>query len=85
MYNVSVYVTLKQSVLDPQGKAVKKSLHLLGFDDVEDVRIGKFLQVTVKATNAEAAERRVKAMCDKLLANPVIEEYRLVVAEEADV
>lgn len=81
MYKVSVHVTLKQSVLDPQGKAVKDSLHTLGFDSVQDVRIGKFMELTVNAANREQAEMQVQQMCEKLLANPVIEQYSFSMEE----
>lgn len=81
MYKVSIHVTLKQGVLDPQGKAVKNSLHTLGFDGVADVRIGKFIEVEVDALSREQAEQQVGLMCEKLLANPVIEQYRVSVEE----
>lgn len=81
MYKVSVHVTLKQSVLDPQGKAVKHSLHTLGFDGVEDVRIGKYLELTIDASSRAQAEQQVKSMCEKLLANPVIEQYSFSMEE----
>lgn len=77
-----VYVTLKRGVLDPQGKAVCTSLHQLGYREVTDVRIGKCLEVTLGGLPRREAEQRLKAMCDKLLANPVIEEYRFEVYED---
>ncbi|WP_070120963.1 phosphoribosylformylglycinamidine synthase subunit PurS [Bacillus marinisedimentorum] len=79
MYKVKVYVTLKQGVLDPQGKAVNNSLHKLGYDEVEDVRIGKYMELTVNDT--ANIEERIEEMCDKLLANPVIEDYRYEIEE----
>jgi phosphoribosylformylglycinamidine synthase PurS subunit len=81
MFKAIVYVTLKQSVLDPQGSAVKESLHSLGFDEVNDVRIGKYMEVELNATNREAAEERLKEMSEKLLANTVIEDYRFELVE----
>jgi phosphoribosylformylglycinamidine synthase PurS subunit len=73
---VRVYVTLKQGILDPQGKAVQQSLEALGFKDVQGVRVGKYLEIYLSADSPEAANREVKAMCERLLANTVIEEYR---------
>ena len=70
-----VHVTLKTGVLDPQGKAIRHSLEGLGFDGVEDVRQGKFIEIELSETDAEAAKKRVSAMCEQLLANTVIEDY----------
>lgn len=71
-----VYVTLKAGVLDPQGKAVEQALHALGFGEVGGVRIGKYLEIALNGGTREDAEKRVRQMCEKLLANMVIEEYR---------
>ena len=73
----TVHVFLKPGVLDVQGKAVESALHGLGWPDVKDVRVGRVLTFDVAATEAAAAEAEVKAMCDKLLANTVIESYRV--------
>ena len=78
---VRVFVTLKEGVLDPQGKAVENSLHSLGFTSVSEVRMGKYLELRVDADGAAEAERQARGMCEKLLANPVIEDYRFEVAE----
>lgn len=78
---VRVFVTLREGVLDPQGKAVENSLHSLGFTSVSEVRMGKYLELRVDADGAEDAERQTRSMCEKLLANPVIEDYRFEVAE----
>lgn len=78
---VRVFVTLKEGVLDPQGKAVENSLHSLGFTSVSEVRMGKYLELRVDADGAADAERQARGMCEKLLANPVIEDYRFEVAE----
>lgn len=75
-----VYVTLKTGVLDPQGKAVEQALHALGFKEVGDVRIGKYLEIALNGATREDAEKRVREMCEKLLANLVIEEYRFEIA-----
>lgn len=71
-----VYVTPKTGVLDPQGKAVQHSLHALGYPEVGDVRIGKYLELRVADVSRESAELRVREMCERLLANRVIEDYR---------
>jgi phosphoribosylformylglycinamidine synthase PurS subunit len=72
-----VYVTLKRGVLDPQGSAVGRALHTMGYDEVEDVRLGKYIEVTLKdGLNEAEAKRRLDEMCRKLLANTVIEDYR---------
>ncbi|MGI6555058.1 MAG: phosphoribosylformylglycinamidine synthase subunit PurS [Bacillota bacterium] len=75
MYKAEIYITLKEGVLDPQGSAVEKALHSMNFRGVQEVRIGKFMQVVLSADSLEAANQQVKEMCDNLLANPVIEEY----------
>lgn len=72
----TVYVTIKQSVLDPQGVAVQGALHTLGFQEVGKIRIGKYMELELDTTDRDAAEARVKEMCEKLLANTVIEDYR---------
>lgn len=71
-----VYVTLKPAVNDPQGLTVRGGLHSLGYDAVSDVRIGKYLEIRIAGDDADQAEAAVAGMCDQLLANPVIEEYR---------
>ncbi|MBF0458399.1 MAG: phosphoribosylformylglycinamidine synthase subunit PurS [Nitrospirae bacterium] len=71
-----IYVKLKPVVLDPQGKAVSGGLRNLGFDGVKDVRVGKYIVLTLdEGMTAAEAEEKVKAMCEKLLVNTVIEEY----------
>lgn len=81
MLKATVYVTIKQNVLDPQGKAVQGALHSMGFDEVDSVRIGKYLDLSLNTSDRAAAEERVKAMCEKLLANTVIEDYRYDIQE----
>ncbi|WP_379970892.1 phosphoribosylformylglycinamidine synthase subunit PurS [Ectobacillus sp. sgz5001026] len=80
MYKVKVYVTLRESVLDPQGTAVKNALHSLSFTSVQDVRIGKYMEVVIDDKNADV-DSMVKEMCEKLLANVVIEDYRYEIEE----
>lgn len=75
--NARVYVTLKRGVLDPQGKAVARSLASLGFDDVDDVRLGKFIELRLKGSDKAAARTRLEEMCRRLLANTVIEDFRV--------
>ncbi|HEX9578197.1 MAG TPA: phosphoribosylformylglycinamidine synthase subunit PurS [Myxococcales bacterium] len=72
-----VVVTLKRSVLDPQGLAVTRALASLGFGEVKDVRLGKIIELELDETDAARARERLQAMCEKLLANTVIEEYRI--------
>jgi phosphoribosylformylglycinamidine synthase subunit PurS len=72
-----VYVTLKSGVLDPQGQAVHKTLGRLGFAEVSGVRIGKYVEVEVAGTDRAAARARIEEMCRKLIANTVIEDFRI--------
>lgn len=72
-----IYITLKPGVLDPQGKAVAHSLHDLGFDEVEDVRQGKYLEVELSTTDTAKAGADLEEMCEKLLANTVIENFQI--------
>ncbi|KAB3534434.1 phosphoribosylformylglycinamidine synthase subunit PurS [Alkaliphilus pronyensis] len=70
-----VYVTLKKSIADPQGNAIGKALNKIGYDNVEDVRIGKLIETELGEVTKETAEKQLKEMCEKLLANTVIEQY----------
>ena len=72
-----VYVTLKPSILDPQGKTITSALHTLGYEAVRDVRQGKYFELDVDATDAAQARELAATVADKLLANPVIESYRV--------
>jgi phosphoribosylformylglycinamidine synthase PurS subunit len=78
MTQVKVYVTLKPSLLDAQGKVVQGALQQLGYENIEGVRIGKYIEMSLN--DGADAEAQVKEMCDKLLANPVIEDYQFEVA-----
>ncbi|EJW21631.1 Phosphoribosylformylglycinamidine synthase [alpha proteobacterium IMCC14465] len=71
----TVKITLKHGVLDPQGKAIEKSLGQLGFTGVNDVRQGKLIELDIDADTPEEAEKQITEMCEKLLANTVIENY----------
>ena len=72
-----IHVTLKNGVLDPQGKAVGRALDALGFDGIGEVRQGKFIEIELKDISQDAAKERVDAMCRRLLANVVIENYEI--------
>jgi phosphoribosylformylglycinamidine synthase subunit PurS len=78
---VKIFVSLKNGVLDPQGKAVEQSLHTLGYKEVQDVRVGKFVELNLQGSSREVAEARIREMCDKLLANPVIENFHYEISE----
>ncbi|MEE9145035.1 MAG: phosphoribosylformylglycinamidine synthase subunit PurS [Candidatus Binatia bacterium] len=78
---VKIFVSLKEGVLDPQGKAVERSLHTLGYREVQDVRMGKYLEVHLNASSRKSAESRIREMCERLLSNPVIEDYRFEIQE----
>ena len=71
-----IYVTLKAGILDPQGKAIEHALESLGFKTAANVRVGKYMEFDVNEQDKAKAEAEVKAMCEKLLANTIIEEYR---------
>lgn len=71
-----IYITLKFGVLDPQGKTIHQALGYLGYDQVEGVRLGKYIQISLKEKDLEKAKGMLEEMCRKLLANPVIEDYR---------
>ena len=78
---VEVFVSPKKGVLDPQGKAVASGLNSLGFSDVKDARVGKFIVLKIDASSKEEAETRVEEMCKKLLANTVIEDFSFSIKE----
>tara|TARA_B100001013_G_C24393181_1_gene356935 strand:- start:23 stop:289 length:267 start_codon:yes stop_codon:yes gene_type:complete len=75
MYLAKIYVTLKPTVNDPQGRTIERGLKSLGFESVEGVRAGKYLEITTHESDKLAAQKQVSDMCNKLLANPIIEEY----------
>jgi len=79
---VKVEVFFKEGVLDPQGKTVKNALQHLGYDEVDDVRVGKVFTLSLKTSDREAARKRVAQMCEKLLSNPVVETYSIDTVEE---
>ena len=75
---IKVIVTLKNGVLDPQGKAIQQTLNGMNFSNVEEVRQGKFFEINVSENNEEKAKGKVEEMCKKLLANLVIEDYKII-------
>lgn len=78
MKKVRVIVRLKNGVLDPQGKTVEHALHTLGFNEAHNVRIGKIIEFDLSNDSEKPIADRIQAMCDKLLANPVIEDYEIL-------
>ncbi len=80
-YLAKVYVTPKAAILDPQGKTVASSLRSLGFAEVGEVRLGKYMELSVEGEDSAAVQERVAEMCRRLLANEVIEEFRFEVEE----
>ena len=76
-YQAQIFVTLRPSVLDPAGTAVKSGLDHLGYEGIEQVRIGKYIEMTLNASNEVVAKQQLDQMCHQLLANPVIENYRV--------
>lgn len=80
VYKVTVYVTYKDSVLDPQGEAVKGAVHRMGYESVENIRIGKYFEIQV-SKDEDDIEQVIEEICDKLLANVVMETYRYDIQE----
>ena len=72
-----IYITLKKDVLDPQGSVIANSLKSLGFNNIEDVRQGKYIEIKLDSENEESANKQINEMCEKLLANLVIEDYKV--------
>ncbi|MDR3157350.1 MAG: phosphoribosylformylglycinamidine synthase subunit PurS [Lactobacillales bacterium] len=80
MYEVKIYVTYKESVLDPQGEAVKGAVHRLGYEEIKEVRIGKYFEIQVEKNSCDI-EEVIEEICDKLLANVNMETYRYEISE----
>jgi phosphoribosylformylglycinamidine synthase PurS subunit len=80
-YQAQIYVTLRPSVLDPAGTAVQSGLKHMGYESIEQVRIGKYIEVTLTADDEAQARQQLDHVCDQLLANPVIENYRIDLKE----
>lgn len=81
-YSVSVHITPRKGILDPQGKAVEGALHSLGFEKVRDVHVGRYIVVETDARNEQEALASVQTMCERLLANPVTEDFEIESAAE---
>lgn len=79
MASAKVYVTLKEGILDPQGKTVQRALKSLGYDEVGSVRIGKYMELELEGSDKAKLEERLATMCEQLLTNPIIEDYRMEV------
>ena len=75
---ISVIITLKEDVLDPQGKVISQTLNGMGFDNINEVRQGKYFEIDTKENDLKRAKEKVEEMCKKLLANLVIENYRII-------
>ena len=78
---ISVIITLKKDVLDPQGKVIQQTLDGMGFNDIKEVRQGKYFEIDTKENNPKKAKDKVEDMCKKLLANLVIENYKIIDAQ----
>ena len=81
-YKAEIHVTLKRTVNDPQGLAIRGGLHSLGYETVETVRAGKLIEVWLEADSSQEAQRLAEEMSDQLLANPVIEDYEVAISDE---
>jgi phosphoribosylformylglycinamidine synthase len=79
MLRVRVEIRLKPGVVDPEGKNIEKALHLLDFDEVKQVSVSRFIELVLAETDVERARTRTEDMCRRLLANPVIHDYRITV------
>lgn len=81
MLEAEIYITLKKTVADPQGLTIKHALESLGYNQAEEVRIGKLVTIKLKIKDKKEAEEKVDEMCRRLLANPIIEDYRFKIKE----
>ena len=84
MYKALIDVTLRPSILDPHGKATHHALAQLGFDDVNEVRIGKHIELKINAASTESAAEVARRACEKLLANPVMEDFSVTITNGAE-
>ena len=84
-YSARIYVTLRPSVLDPAGTAVESGLQQMGYQGVSNVRIGKYVELNLTANNDDEAKTQLDQICDRLLANPVIENYSFEIAHLAEI
>ena len=82
MIRAEIYITLKKTVLDPQGLTIKHALQSMGYQGLKEVRIGKLLTLKLNHQNSKKTKQQIEEMCKKLLANPIIEDYRFKIKEE---
>jgi phosphoribosylformylglycinamidine synthase len=80
MLTAKIYITLKKGVLDPQGVTIQEALQNLGYQNVRETRVGKFIEIQLNSISREEAEQQVHKMCQELLANPVIEQYEFTLS-----
>jgi len=80
-YQANIYITLRPSVLDPAGTAVQSGLKHMGYEQVEQIRIGKYIELKLSSIDENSARQQLDKMCEQLLANPVIENYRFDLVE----
>ncbi|WP_456484639.1 phosphoribosylformylglycinamidine synthase subunit PurS [Desulfurobacterium sp.] len=81
-YNVKVFISYREGILDPQGVAVEKAAHSLGFEKVKNVRVGKYITLEIEANSKEEVEQEIREMAKRFLVNPVIEEYTFEISEK---
>ena len=84
MYTSKINISIRKSILDPQGKVVEHSLKSLGFNSIDETRIGKFIELKIDVPTKEEAEKISEEACKKLLANPVMEDYSFVITKDND-
>lgn len=84
MYTSKINISIRKTILDPQGKAVEHSLKSLGFDSIEDTRIGKYIELRINARSKKEAEKISAEACEKLLANPVMEDFTIEVIKNGE-
>ena len=84
MYTAKILVTLRKTILDPQGKAVEHSLKSLGYDNIIDTRIGKYIELKINSADEQSAKAIAEEACRKLLANPIMEDYSLEIIKSAE-
>ena len=82
-FRIAVHITPRRGILDPQGKTVTGALHTLGFTTVSDVHVGRYIVVELEANDRKEAEEKTREMCERLLANPVIEDFEIAGVEDA--
>lgn len=82
MLAANVYITLRKSILDPQGTAVKNALQSIGYEEIQSVRIGKFIEISLDGISKDQAEIKVREYCKKLLANEIMEDFRFEIVEK---